>query len=343
VIGDSVTTLRTAGVISTYNQENFVYESILSLSNQVDELVVIDDCSTDNTADVLRSLSIPNLRLILHETNRGVSSSYNEAVRVADGDVIFFQGGDDRSLPGRVHQQLKSLTNSGLVLSFSKPKIIDSMGNALPGESAPEFSPLVEDDKILERLYFHGNFLCAPSAAMRKRDFEAIGGFNPALSYLQDFDLWLKLAAQARVGVSETPVVEYRKHQNNLSRDTSSKSVAYTSRFDAEVDYILGNSAEQFNRETLQALGRCVGLPNSSLDAAEDSLLLALVQLRHSNITQVRRGLSRLFEIVGRVGDIQFLNEFGIDGNTLNDYAQKCDHMNSSYASNLFRKTAKLR
>jgi glycosyltransferase involved in cell wall biosynthesis len=338
-----VTTLRTAGVISTYNQENYVYESILSLSNQVDELVVIDDCSTDNTPDVLRSLSIPNLKLIFHETNKGVSSSYNEAVRVADGDVIFFQGGDDRSLPGRVQQQLKSLTNSDFVLSFSKPKIIDSMGNSLPSEAAPEFFPLVEEGEILERLYFHGNFLCAPSAAIRKRDFESNGGFNPALSYLQDFDLWLRLAAQARVAISETPLVEYRKHQNNLSRDATSKSVAYTSRFDAEVDYILGNSAKHFNRGALRALGRCVGLPNSSLGAAEDSLLLALVQLRHSNITQVRRGLSLLFEVIGFVGDIEFLSEFGIDGNTLNDYAQKCDHMNSAYAARLFGKTAKLR
>jgi glycosyltransferase involved in cell wall biosynthesis len=338
-----VTTLRTAGVISTYNQENYVYESVLSLSNQVDELVVIDDCSTDNTPDVLRSLSIPNLKLIFHETNKGVSSSYNEAVRVAGGDVIFFQGGDDRSLPGRVQQQLKSLTSSGFILSFSKPKIIDSMGNSLPSEAAPEFFPEFEEGKILERLYFHGNFLCAPSAAMRKRDFESSGGFNPALSYLQDFDLWLRLAAQARVAFSETPLVEYRKHQNNLSRDATSKSVAYTSRFDAEVDYILGNSAEQFNRGALEALGRGVGLPNASIDAAEDSLLLALVQLRHSNITQVRRGLSLLFKIIGFVGDIEFLKQFGIDGNTLNDYAQKCDHMNSSYAAKLFHKTSKLR
>jgi glycosyltransferase involved in cell wall biosynthesis len=338
-----VATLRTAGVISTYNQEHYVYESILSLSNQVDELVVIDDCSSDNTPDVLRSLSIPNLKLVFHETNKGVSSSYNEAVRLADGDVIFFQGGDDRSLPGRVQLQLKFLTDSGFVLSFSKPKIIDSIGNSLPSEAAPEFFPSVEDDGIFERLYFHGNFLCAPSAAMRKRDFESIGGFNPALSYLQDFDLWLRLAAQARLGISETPVVEYRKHQNNLSRDTSSKSVAYTSRFDAEVDYILGNSAEQFNRGALEALGLGVGLNNASIDAAEDSLLLALVQLRHSNITQVRRGLSRLFEIIGSVGDIESLSEFGIDGNTLNDFAQKCDHMNSSYAAKLFRKTTNLR
>jgi hypothetical protein len=235
------------------------------------------------------------------------------------------------------------MTNSDLVLSFSKPKIIDSMGNSLPSEAAPEFFPAVEEDKILERLYFHGNFLCAPSAAIRKRDFESIGGFNPALSYLQDFDLWLRLAAQARLGISETPLVEYRKHQNNLSRDTPSKSVAYTSRFDAEVDYVLGNSAKRFNRGALEALGRCVGVPNASLDTTEDSLLLALVQLRHDNLTQVRRGLSLMFEIIGFVGDIEFLSEFGIDGNTLNDYAQKCDHMNSGYAARLFRKTANLR
>lgn len=322
--------IRTAGVIAAFNHENYVAESVRSLAGQVDEIVVIDDCSSDNTSVVLRDLDVPNMKLVVHEENKGVSYSYNEAVNLASADVIVIQGGDDRSLPGRVEEQVRSLSRSRTILSFSQPKVIDSLGQGLPKEAAPEFFSLVDRAKIFEHLYYLGNLICAPSVAIRKIDYEFYGGFNLANSYLQDYELWLKLASVGDFVMNEAPLVEYRKHERNLSRNSLSRSIAYTSRFDTEMDYVLGSIAKNFDRKALLRLGRHIGLPDNLLDSIDSALLLSLLQLSHSDITQVRRGLALIMEIIASKGEIDFLLQFGIDNQKLSEYARVCDHKNTS-------------
>jgi glycosyltransferase involved in cell wall biosynthesis len=270
------------------------------------------------------------MKLVVHEQNKGVSYSYNEAVNLASADVIVIQGGDDRSLPGRVEEQVRSLSRSKTILNFSQPKVIDSLGQGLPKEAAPEFFSFVDSAKIFEHLYFVGNFICAPSVAIRKIDYELYGGFNSANSYLQDYQLWLQLASVGDFVMNEAPLVEYRKHERNLSRDSVSRSIAYTSRFDAEMDYVLGATAKNFDRTALLRLGRHIGLPDDLLDSTDSDLLLSLLQLSHSDITQVRRGLALLMELIASKGEIDFLCQFGIDNQKLNEYARICDHKNSS-------------
>jgi len=328
--GPRMKKIRTAGVIATYNHEDFVQESVLSLAHQVDELVVVDDFSSDKTQDVLRSLKIPNLKLVLHKENMGVSSSYNEAIALSDAEVIVLQGGDDRSLPGRVEQQLCHLSKPGTVLSFGRPVVINSKGDLLPNEAAPEFLHEFKISKVLEYLYFVGNFVCAPSVAVRKSDFENLGGFHPAILHLQDYELWLKFAAFGSFVLSDKPLVEYRKHSNNLSRNTASKSLYKSARFDAEMDYVLGSSVRTFSRSALLSFADHIGLSGRVLEHIDDKLLLALVQLSHPNVTQVRRGLSLLIDVIGEKGSTEGLFEFGIDSAKIDEYARKCDHHNSS-------------
>jgi len=333
--GGEMNNIRTAGVIASFNHEKFVAESVLSLANQVHEIVVVDDCSSDNTADILRALDVPNMKLILHEKNKGVSYSYNEAVSLSRAEVIVIQGGDDKSLPGRVEEHLKSLSSPGTVLSYSQPRVIDAAGQVLPKEAAPEFFSSVDQTKILEHLYFLGNFICAPSVALRKVDYESNRGFNPANSYLQDYELWIKLASFGKFVMSDSPLVEYRKHEKNISRDNLTKSITYTSRFDAEMDYVLGSVVKDFNTSALFALGRYIGLSNRVLESIDSTILLALVQLSHSNVTQVRRGFALLMEIVNSRGELEFLSEFGIDDEKLNEYSRTCDHLNVSSRARL--------
>jgi glycosyltransferase involved in cell wall biosynthesis len=327
--------IRTTGVIATYNHERFVEESVLSLANQVDELIVVDDYSLDNTQDILRGLKVPNLRLILHEENKGVSSSYNEAIALSEADIIVIQGGDDRSLPGRVTHQLRHLSLPGPVVSFGRPVVIDANGDVLPNEAAPEFFQEIEMSGTLPHLYFVGNFVCAPSVALRKSDFENLGGFNAAISYLQDYELWLKFAAVGKFVQSDKPLVQYRKHANNLSRDDVSKSITYSARFEAELEYILSSTIRSLDRPALESLGVELGLPGADLDHMDAKLLLALIQLSHSNVTQVRRGLSSLLEIVGLMGNMEILKQYGIDNTKLDEYARICDHKNTSSNSRI--------
>jgi hypothetical protein len=208
--------------------------------------------------------------------------------------------------------------------------VIDSLGQELPKEAAPEFFSLVDQTKIFEHLYFVGNFICAPSVAIRKIDYELYGGFNLANSYLQDYELWLNLASVGDFVMNEAPLVEYRKHERNLSRNSLSRSIAYSSRFDAEMDYVLGTIAKNHDRSAFLRLGRHIGISENLLGSTESTLLLSLVQLSHSDITQVRRGLALLMELIASKGEIDFLLQFGIDNQKLSEYARICDHKNTS-------------
>jgi glycosyltransferase involved in cell wall biosynthesis len=341
-MGVKMSIVRTAGVIATYNHELFVKESVLSLAEQVDEIIVVDDYSSDKTQDILRGLSIPNMKVVLHRKNMGVSSSYNEAIHLAEADVIVIQGGDDRSLPGRVANHLRHFKSPGTVISFGRPLIINSTGDSLPDDAAPEFFQEIQLEKVLDHLYFFGNFVCAPSVAFRKSIFQKLGGFNPAIAFLQDYDLWLKFAGIGSFVQSDQPLVEYRKHANNLSRDSVSKSITYLGRFEAELDYVLGSSATTFSRSALKSLAVRLGLSGAQFDQTDSKLLLALIQLSHGNITQVRRGLSSLLGIIGSRGDMDFLEAYGIDSGKLDDYARVCDHKNSSSNSRINFRLGKL-
>ena len=252
------------------------------------------------------------------------------------------QGGDDRSLPGRVANHLRHFESPGTVISFGRPLVIDSTGSSLPDDAAPEFFQDIQLEKVLDHLYFFGNFVCAPSVAMKKSDFENLGGFNPAIAFLQDYELWLKFAGIGSFLQSDQPLVEYRKHEKNLSRDSVSKSITYSSRFEAELDYVLGSSATTFSRSSLESLSARLGLSSAQFNKIDSNLLLALIQLSHSNVTQVRRGLSSLLGIIGSRGNLDFLEEHGIDNAKLDDYARICDHRNASSNSRIDFRLRKL-
>jgi glycosyltransferase involved in cell wall biosynthesis len=102
---------KTSAVIATYNHESFAYRSIESIAAQVDEVVVIDDNSTDGTKKELERArkDFGNLKIILNSANAGVSVSLNTAIQQATSDFIFLSAGDDLSLPHRVPYQFAQL------------------------------------------------------------------------------------------------------------------------------------------------------------------------------------------------------------------------------------------
>lgn len=319
---------KTAGIIATFNQENYVEESVRSLACQVDELIVIDDHSSDRTFEVIRDLNVPNLRLIRNDSNLGVSSACNLGVSETSADVIFFQGGDDVSLPGRVEQQLSELETQDVVLSYGLPEIIDANGYKLPDQAAQEFFPPKPISGVLENLYFSGNFICAPSVAMRRELYLSLGGFNPALKYLQDYELWLKCASLGDFRRSTKTLIKYRKHSNNLSREELVRPIQNATRFDAEMDYVLGSAIGKMGDTAINRLINHIGIGSLCLEGADRRLLVALVQISHANVTQKRRGLSAVFEVIGDLKDISPLAKFGIDQAMIEKYALSSDHRN---------------
>lgn len=317
-----------AGVLASHNQVDYIAEAVHSLARQVDEVIVIDDGSIDGTWEVLQSLSADGLRLLRNETPAGVSAAYNRAVRAASSAIVLIQGGDDRSLPDRAQRQIGELADRGVSLVFSLPLIIDSAGRQLPQSLASEFLAGAADPAPLPFLFFEANYVCAPSVAVRRDDYLALGGFRVGLDLLQDYDLWLSLAARGRFVRIEEPVVEYRKHRSNLSREYAALDAPKQRRLAAERDNIRRRFLENASDETLSALAAACHLDVARFAALTRQDRITLLQLSHPDKLVIRRGLDALFDVVAGDDAPARLEGMGLDYSDLARFATLADPEN---------------
>ncbi len=271
--------ILTTGVIASFNQGKYIRDSVESLAAEVDELVVVDDGSTDGSVDLLLKPLPKNTTAVFNGRNLGVSATLNKAISHAQGNIILLQGGDDISVPGRADNQVAILKSEDVAISYSSPIIIGANGKRLPMNVAPEFlanGSLSQASSLLSLLSL-GNTICAPSAAFRKSDFQKVGGFNPNLRYLQDFDLWLSLLKLGKAIKSDNPYVMYRKHSANQSKEGGQDFGAEKHRFAHELEFCLGRATQTMPLAVLGEILDSLKIPRSGF--VEIDLLLLIMSL----------------------------------------------------------------
>lgn len=104
--------------MATYNGSRYVVEQVESILEQLaddDQLVVVDDASHDGTADLVEQVGDPRARIVRHERNQGYVASFEEALRLADGEVVLLADQDDVWRPGRVAAMAQALVGHDVV------------------------------------------------------------------------------------------------------------------------------------------------------------------------------------------------------------------------------------
>ena len=183
-------------VIPTYNCQHYIAKAIESaIAQEVSEIIVVDDGSTDNTHSVVdeflsRSLQ-PKLRYV-RQPNRGVCAARNHGIRIAQGELVAFLDADDWFLPNKLAKQ-KALFAADIELGLVQSgwQRVNESGQLIfevkPWESVPELT--------LASWLRHKPVL--PSALMiRKCWLEKVGGFDPAFRAAEDVELVSRLAVQ---------------------------------------------------------------------------------------------------------------------------------------------------
>ena len=277
---------RTAGIIAAHNHESFVYSALSSLAIQADEVIVVDDASKDNTwAEIVRACSdYSNIRPFRNTSQLGVSESVNKAVAQSDAELLFFSGSDDESIPGRVRHQVPILENRDISLIGSLPVVINALGLRMSLSEAPEFQLPRKNSGNLAKLFFDGNFICAPSVAMRRSTFINLGGYRDGLPNLHDYDLWLRAGLLGRIVIESAPVVRYRKHSDNLSGSKLRMSPEGMKKRNEEENAILWNFLESL---TINQLSDLVGswIRNShKLEGLTKEDLVSVILATHPKI-----------------------------------------------------------
>lgn len=204
-------------VVATYNGAAFVKETLESLLGQNYEpleVVVCDDGSTDGTQEIVRSFG-DRLKLVC-QANGGVSAARNHGASVSSGKLIAFVDQDDLWEPELLTTLVPLLAEHphwGVV--YSDSWILDAAGRR-HGRRRTYLD--YAQGWVFPRL-LHGNFIPIETTLMRKSIFDRVGGFDESLSYLEDFELNLRIARECPIGFHPEPLAGYRIHDSNLSHD----------------------------------------------------------------------------------------------------------------------------
>lgn len=121
-------------IMPSWNTEKFIGKSIQSVINQTYqnwELLIVDDCSTDKTDEIVASFNDERIRYFKNEKNSGAALTRNRAMREAQGEWIAFLDSDDLWMPEKLEKQIQFMTSNGSVLSYTEYEKIDEDDNLI--------------------------------------------------------------------------------------------------------------------------------------------------------------------------------------------------------------------
>jgi glycosyltransferase involved in cell wall biosynthesis len=207
-------------LIPTYNQSAYVEETVCSALEQNYEnlqVVVADDASTDGTREILKHLADQNpdrMRLILGETNLGITGNCNRGLSACDGELLAMQGGDDILMPTKIARQVEWFEqNADGVLCYHDCEVFDSgSGNSICNFSA--ISNFVEGHgpaQIIRAMRFS-----AAVCVMVRSSSIPTSGFDARLPMVSDWKLQIDvLSSGGRYGYVDGVLARYRRHPGN--------------------------------------------------------------------------------------------------------------------------------
>lgn len=212
-------------VIPCYNHEAYIastIDSVLSQTYQNIELIVGDDCSTDDTRSILRQIKDPRVKCVFYPENKGVISSLNGLLRQARGEYICMLGSDDFFYPEKLERQLEAFRNNpSLGAVFTGVQTVDE--DNVPYDEHAVISVLFQEKNRTQaqwiRHFFEtGNHLCHSSVMIPGRVREEIGWFQYAYRQLHDFDYWLRLLCRYPIELIPEKLTAYRRaREDNTS------------------------------------------------------------------------------------------------------------------------------
>jgi len=205
-------------LIPLYNKAPYIRETLGSVLAQTCtdfEIIVIDDGSSDGSADIVEALAVPGLRLV-RQANAGVSAARNRGIALARGQWVAFLDGDDLYHPAHL---------AGLLAAQQACPQADMVGTdylpvpdrremwppAWPDTAGKEVEPRVEVISDLPRRWMRAPSLCTSSVAIRTTRLQEMQPcFAPGESHGEDLDLFFRVGEISPIALTRTPLVAYR-------------------------------------------------------------------------------------------------------------------------------------
>jgi glycosyltransferase involved in cell wall biosynthesis len=203
-------------IIPTYNRAELLAETLLSALEQTladREIIVVDDGSTDRTSEVAKTFQ--DRIIYLRQPNSGPAKARNAGIRLAKGKYIAFLDSDDLWLPEKLELQYRFLEQTASIGLVFTDVMWFSNGQVLLPSLRERYQ--LYSGQVFEKLLFD-NWIATSSVLVRRECLEEVGGFDedPQIMYVEDWNLWIRLARQYQFALVDKVLVKRRYHPHRL-------------------------------------------------------------------------------------------------------------------------------
>jgi glycosyltransferase involved in cell wall biosynthesis len=203
-------------VLPTRNRSSMLSQSLGSALGQTGvelEVIVVDEGSSDGTAEQLVAIDDPRLTVVRHDTPKGLAAARNAAIARARGEWLAFLDDDDFWAPSKLRAQLDGAAQHGLSLSYTTSLMVDQDLSVIRVTRGPDPAGLER------RLLLSNPIPSASGVAVRADLLDRVGVFDEFLPALEDWDLWIRAAPTAAAGGVDEPLIATRLHAEGMSTD----------------------------------------------------------------------------------------------------------------------------
>ena len=183
-------------------------------------VLIIDDCSPDNTPEVATELarSDPRVEYRRHEKNKGHIATYNEGIDWASSEYFMVLSADDLLTPGALGRAARLMdAHPEVGLTYGRAIMTDAPENHPPLIPADYKTKILSGLEVLEAFCVEGgNRIPTQTAVVRTSLQKVVGGYKPDLPHAGDMEMWLRFALRAAVGVIDADQAYYRVHGGNM-------------------------------------------------------------------------------------------------------------------------------
>jgi glycosyltransferase involved in cell wall biosynthesis len=218
LVSDNDLAPRVSVIMPCFNHARFLRGSVNGILQQTYtnlELIIVEDCSSDNSWQLIQSLvdSDPRIRVLRHERNQGASRTRNDALRIARGAFIGFCDADDIWERDKIGIQLNLLNkHPEYDGAYCDAIIVDE--NGLPtGKRYSDWfpPPKIASGRLFGELVLR-NFINMQSVLLRKECVQRVGEFDEGIKWVEDWWYWVRISRDHRLLYSQEPLARYRVH-----------------------------------------------------------------------------------------------------------------------------------
>ena len=234
-------------IVPTYNGSQYLsecLESIISQSFTDFELLIVDDCSSDNTLEIARQYAKQDARITVHvnSQNLGLVGNWNHCVTLSQGEWIKFVFQDDLITPNCLEEMYAVQTKDTKFIYSQRNLIIENIDNAIPTKNKQFSNWFLDHKKLMDNFWgdteyispeaickttlsrFALNLIGEPTVVMlHKSVFETFGFFNPNLIQICDLEFWTRVGIHTGISYIPKNLASFRIHEQSSSVQSSVK------------------------------------------------------------------------------------------------------------------------